>query len=79
MLATDGVFDNLPEPMLIAELIKVQGNKDPLHLQTSANAIVLMVSVFTLVSIYTKIKLNFLITLLIFHFRPEQLPLTLNT
>lgn len=42
LLATDGVFDNLPEQMLLAELIKVQGQKDPLQLQTAANAIVLM-------------------------------------
>lgn len=68
LMATDGVFDNLPENMLLAELIKVskqerhaacqnnrnsnndnkmdfyllqiQGEKDPVTLQTAANAIV---------------------------------------
>jgi protein phosphatase PTC7 len=37
-----GVYDNLPETMLIAELLKIQGEKNPIHLQTAANAIVLM-------------------------------------
>ncbi|CAG7725362.1 unnamed protein product [Allacma fusca] len=42
LLATDGVFDNVPEQILISELGKVQGEKDPLRLQNAANSIALM-------------------------------------
>lgn len=42
LLATDGVFDNVPEQILIAELVKIEGEKDPLHLQKAANSIALM-------------------------------------
>jgi len=42
LLATDGVFDNLPDQLLVTELVKVQGEKDPMRLQNAANSIALM-------------------------------------
>ncbi|XP_063220781.1 protein phosphatase PTC7 homolog isoform X2 [Bacillus rossius redtenbacheri] len=42
LLATDGVFDNVPDHVLIAELSKVQGETDPAKLQGAANTIALM-------------------------------------
>ncbi|ODN05843.1 Protein phosphatase PTC7 [Orchesella cincta] len=42
LLATDGVFDNLPDYLIVSELSKIQGQKDPLQLQSAANAIALM-------------------------------------
>jgi len=42
LLATDGVFDNVPDQLLITELIKVQGERDPIKIQGVANSIALM-------------------------------------
>ncbi|XP_022917110.1 protein phosphatase PTC7 homolog [Onthophagus taurus] len=42
LLATDGVFDNLPQTILINELVKVQGERCPSRLQTVANSIAWM-------------------------------------
>lgn len=42
LLATDGVFDNVPYQLLITELIKVQGERDPIKIQGVANSIALM-------------------------------------
>lgn len=39
MVATDGVFDNLPDSMIIKELIKVAGTTDVTVLQAAANSI----------------------------------------
>ncbi|KAI5694787.1 hypothetical protein M8J76_007080 [Diaphorina citri] len=42
LLATDGVFDNVPDSLLLAELVRAQGSKDPMQLQLVANTIALM-------------------------------------
>ena len=42
LLATDGVFDNVPQPILVAELSKLGGVKDQLCVQQTANSIALM-------------------------------------
>lgn len=42
LLATDGVFDNVPEPILVAELSKLGGVKDQIFVQQTANSIALM-------------------------------------
>jgi len=42
LLATDGIFDNVPDKMLIAEMYKVQHCKDTHKLQQTANSIALM-------------------------------------
>ncbi|XP_047003031.1 protein phosphatase PTC7 homolog [Schistocerca americana] len=42
LLATDGVFDNVPDQLLLAELCKIQGESDPLKIQGVANSIALM-------------------------------------
>jgi len=42
LLATDGLFDNVPDRLLIAEMSDVQHCKDEIKLQQSANAIALM-------------------------------------
>lgn len=39
MVATDGVFDNLPDSMILKEMAKVQGSTDLLLLQQAANSI----------------------------------------
>lgn len=39
MVATDGVFDNLPDSMILKEMVKVQGSTDLLLLQQAANSI----------------------------------------
>ncbi|XP_071526974.1 protein phosphatase PTC7 homolog [Panulirus ornatus] len=39
MVATDGVFDNLPDSMIIKEMVKVQGSTDLSLLQQAANSI----------------------------------------
>ncbi|KAG7169254.1 phosphatase PTC7-like, partial [Homarus americanus] len=39
IVATDGVFDNLPDSMIIKEMVKVQGSTDLLLLQQAANSI----------------------------------------
>ncbi len=42
LLATDGVFDNVPQPMLVAELAKLGGVQDEGFVQQTANSIALM-------------------------------------
>jgi len=42
LLATDGLFDNVPDRLLVAEMSDVQHCKDEIKLQKSANAIALM-------------------------------------
>ncbi|KAF2902119.1 hypothetical protein ILUMI_04068 [Ignelater luminosus] len=42
LLATDGVFDNLPQNLLVKELCKVQGERCASRLQTVANSIAWM-------------------------------------
>lgn len=42
LLATDGVFDNVPDSLLISELCRVQGERDLVKIQTVANTIALM-------------------------------------
>ncbi|GLG98465.1 Phosphatase PTC7-like protein [Gryllus bimaculatus] len=42
LLATDGVFDNVPDHLLLSELTKVQGERDPIKIQGVANSIALM-------------------------------------
>lgn len=39
MVATDGVFDNLPDSLIVKEMVKVQGSTDLLLLQQAANSI----------------------------------------
>uniref|UniRef100_A0A1B6DJJ8 Protein phosphatase n=1 Tax=Clastoptera arizonana TaxID=38151 RepID=A0A1B6DJJ8_9HEMI len=42
LIATDGVFDNVPNQLLIKELCRVQGERDPKKLQHVANSIAWM-------------------------------------
>jgi len=42
LLATDGLFDNVPDRLLIAEMSEIQHCKDEVKLQKSANTIALM-------------------------------------
>lgn len=42
LLATDGVFDNVPDKILLNELNRAQGERDPIKLQNVANSIALM-------------------------------------
>lgn len=42
LLATDGVFDNVPDQLLLTELCKLQGERDPIKIQGVANSIALM-------------------------------------
>lgn len=42
LLATDGIFDNVPDKLLAAEMAEVQHCKDELKLQACANSIALM-------------------------------------
>lgn len=42
LVATDGVFDNLPQNLLVNELLKVQGERCASRLQTVANSIAWM-------------------------------------
>jgi protein phosphatase PTC7 len=42
LLATDGIFDNVPDQMLVAEMDKVQNCKDIEKIQQCANCIALM-------------------------------------
>lgn len=42
LLATDGVFDNVPQSLLVAELSKLGGVKDETCVQKTANSIALM-------------------------------------
>lgn len=42
LLATDGVFDNVPQHMLLTELNSLQGERDLVQIQKVANSIALM-------------------------------------
>lgn len=42
LLATDGVFDNVPDQLLVTEMQKVEGEKDPKKIQGVANTIAWM-------------------------------------
>lgn len=42
LVATDGVFDNVPDLILITELVKLQGERDPNKIQCVANSIAWM-------------------------------------
>lgn len=42
LLATDGVFDNVPDQLLVTEMRKVEGERDPTKLQGVANSIAFM-------------------------------------
>lgn len=42
LLATDGVFDNVPLQILLNEVTKLQGERDVLEIQKVANTIALM-------------------------------------
>lgn len=42
LLATDGVFDNVPLQLLLTELTRLQGKRDILQIQKVANTIALM-------------------------------------
>lgn len=42
LVATDGVFDNVPDSILITELVKLQGERDPVKIQCVANTIAWM-------------------------------------
>lgn len=42
LLATDGVFDNVPQHMLLTELKSLQGERDLVQIQKVANSIALM-------------------------------------
>lgn len=42
LVATDGVFDNVPDQILITELTRVQGERDPIKIQHVANSIAWM-------------------------------------
>lgn len=42
LLATDGVFDNVPDHLLLKELSQVEGVRDPTKLQCAANTIAWM-------------------------------------
>ena len=42
LLATDGVFDNVPLQLLLNELTRLQGERDVVQIQRVANTIALM-------------------------------------
>ena len=42
LLATDGLFDNVPDKLLVAEMAVLQHCKDEVKLQQTANSIALM-------------------------------------
>lgn len=42
LLATDGVFDNVPASLLLAQLVGLQGERDPGRIQGVANSIAWM-------------------------------------
>ncbi|XP_039292442.1 protein phosphatase PTC7 homolog [Nilaparvata lugens] len=42
LVATDGVFDNVPDQLLLTELSRVQGERDPVKIQHVANSIAWM-------------------------------------
>ena len=42
LLASDGVFDNLPDDLIITEMSKVEGSSNAVQIQTTANSIAWM-------------------------------------
>lgn len=42
LLATDGVFDNVPDQLLVTEMRKIEGERDPRKIQGVANSIAWM-------------------------------------
>lgn len=46
LLATDGVFDNVPDQLLITEMCKIEGERDPTKIQSVANTIAWMARSF---------------------------------
>lgn len=42
LLATDGVFDNVPDQLLVTEMQKIEGERDPTKIQCVANTIAWM-------------------------------------
>ncbi|KAG5314905.1 PPTC7 phosphatase, partial [Pseudoatta argentina] len=42
LLATDGVFDNVPDQLLVTEMRKIEGERDPTKIQCVANTIAWM-------------------------------------
>lgn len=42
LLATDGVFDNVPDQLLVTEMQKIEGERDPTKIQGVANSIAWM-------------------------------------
>ncbi|XP_046681140.1 protein phosphatase PTC7 homolog [Homalodisca vitripennis] len=42
LVATDGVFDNVPDQLLVNELCRLQGERDPVKIQKVANSIAWM-------------------------------------
>lgn len=42
LLATDGVFDNVPDQLLVTEMRKIEGERDPTKIQNVANSIAWM-------------------------------------
>jgi len=42
LLATDGVFDNVPDQLLVTEMQKIEGERDPTKIQYVANSIAWM-------------------------------------
>lgn len=42
LVATDGVFDNIPHKLLVNELYRLEGVRDPVKIQAVANTIALM-------------------------------------
>lgn len=42
IMATDGIFDNVPDSLLVAEINTIQGSTDPAKIQACANSIALI-------------------------------------
>lgn len=42
VMATDGIFDNVPDAILLAEISSMQGSDDPTKIQACANSIALI-------------------------------------
>ena len=59
LLATDGIFDNVPDRLLVEEMDKVQHCKDEVVLQQSANTIALMARRLSRDSQVTKTLMSF--------------------
>ncbi|XP_016972739.1 protein phosphatase PTC7 homolog [Drosophila rhopaloa] len=48
LIATDGVFDNVPEDLMLQVLSEVEGERDPVKLQMTANSLALMARTLSL-------------------------------